>query len=114
MPTEQLDKEYGNRLLKRSLVTIFSLMAIGLMAIPTMIVPNHVTLAGYIVVGTWLLALAIGVFWVTRLRSNYHCPRCGAALPPLKAEKRTKFYHRFLCKSCDVIWTTNVTDQGAS
>lgn len=108
MATERRDEEYGYRTLVRVLTLTFSLMFLGVFLIPTVVDPPHITTAGYVLLGGWILVLISGVVWCGRTRAAYHCPRCGARLPPLRGDAATRYEHRFRCPSCDVIWTTGV------
>ena len=113
MPVEKRDEEYGYRTLTRVFALIFSLMFVGVFIIPTAVTPGHFTPAGYVVAAIWLMILVFGSIWGARVRSSYRCPGCGASLPPLKPEKSTNYEHRFLCESCDIIWTTGVHEGDA-
>jgi hypothetical protein len=54
--------------------------------------------------------LVAAVRTVCALNPYNHCPECGAKLPALKKEASTRYGHRFLCKRCDILWTTDVFD----
>jgi DNA-directed RNA polymerase subunit RPC12/RpoP len=108
MATERHDRGYGERTLVRVITVIGALMFVGVFAIPTVIEPPKITPIGYAILAIWGLVLVVGTVWTCRVQYRYHCSKCGAHLPPLPSEAKTKHQHRFHCKACDVIWTTDV------
>ncbi len=108
MSTEPHDKAYGERTIVRVITVIGALMFVGVFMIPTVIEPPKFSPVGYVPMVVWGLVLVVGTVWACRVQYRYCCPKCGTRLPPLPPEASTKYQHRFHCKTCDVVWTTDV------
>ncbi len=108
MATEQHDKDYGDRTLYRVMILIAALLGLGVFIIPNVEYGPKITTAGYVIITFWTLILVVGCFWVGQVQARYRCVKCGAHLPKLQPEASTKYQHRFYCKNCDVVWTTDI------
>lgn len=108
MPTEQHDKDYGERTIYRVIILIAALMGVGVLIIPNVEYGPKVSTVGWVLIAIWSAVLVVGGVWAGRVQARYHCPKCGARLPMLRPEASTKYQHRFHCPTCDVIWTTDV------
>jgi hypothetical protein len=108
MATEQHDKDYGDRKLHRVMILIAALMGVGVFVIPNVEYGPKITTSGYVLITIWTLILVGGGFWAGQVQARYRCPKCGAYLPMLQPEASTKYQHRFYCRTCDVVWTTDI------
>ena len=108
MAVEQHDKDYGERTMPRVIVVIGALIGVGVFIIPNVQHGPKISTAGYVLIAIWSAILVAGVIWGTRVQRRYQCPKCGTHLPLLPTEAATRYQHRFHCKTCDIIWTTDV------
>ena len=92
------------------IVLIVVLMALGGLLLLVIGQPPKWNIAGFVVLGGWLLVLVLGTAWLMKAAKRYNCPQCGAQLPRLAPEASANYEHRFLCKRCDILWCTGVHD----
>ena len=110
MAVEQHDKDYGERTITRVIVLFGALIGIGVFIIPNVECGPKISTAGCVLIAIWSAILVAGVIWGTRVQRRYNCPKCGTGLPMSRTEAATKHQHRFHCKTCDIVWTTDVYD----
>jgi hypothetical protein len=93
MPTEQHDKDYGERTLYRVIIIIGALMGVGMFIIPSVQYGPKISTAGWVLIVIWCVILVVGTVWGCRVQRRYRCPKCGAHLPMLRPEAATKYQH---------------------
>ena len=107
MPAERKDPEFGMRVLIR---VVGSILGPSLLLVPFLFPlrspqkPWEIALF----VAAPVSAAILGCVLLYRLHHRYHCPHCGAYVPFLKPEARTRNEHRYYCRDCDIVWTTGV------